>query len=65
MSCGYCGGEGYITDLPTWVPYGSTWVTLPTEYSPCPDCYEKGECPQCGASIEETSCDECGWEDLA
>lgn len=72
--CRSCGGHGGFSSPGCSVPYGATYVSLPDDYDPCPDCWEDGGCPRCGKEImsreaaEEGAeipevCPHCGWKD--
>ena len=64
-ACRTCGGWGGHSSPGCSVPYGSTYVSLPDETDPCPDCQEKGLCPLCGSEMdvsEDKPCPACGWQ---
>ena len=61
--CERCGGSGFITyeDDPSGLP-GRFLMTF-TE--PCPDCLDKGLCPECGTALAwDDKCPGCGWVDI-
>ena len=64
-ACACCRGAGGHRESMGTVPYGSTWVSLPDGFEPCPAC--EGRCPRCGITVPEamfedkTPCPSCGW----
>lgn len=60
--CQHCGGTGGYSSPGCSVPYGSTWVSLPDDYDPCPKCWEEGICPRCGEEMIPHEQVEEGWE---
>jgi hypothetical protein len=71
--CKTCEGAGGASVRGDSVPYGSTYVSLPDEFEPCPDCAEKGLCSRCGQpgltseergdrSTGDPPCGFCGWD---
>ena len=69
--CKTCDGAGGASSPGDSVPYGSTWVSLPDMFDPCPDCAEKGICSRCGEqawgefeTLDEqfVPCPHCGWD---
>lgn len=65
--CQTCGGWGGHGSPGCFVPYGSTYVSLPYEWDPCPDCLDQGLCPHCGQLLdnpdEPSHCSACGWDE--
>ena len=49
--CDKCNGTGWLKVYDS-VPYGSTNVSM--ESAEMCDCLDRGECPKCGAVLEES-----------
>lgn len=66
LRCLTCGGTGTITTYENGAPMGAGYWAMPVS-DDCPDCIEKGLCPNCGLKLEDMEtaivCPRCAWDE--